>query len=149
MDSVTLVIPGSPIPKGRARSTRTGRHYTPAATRAAEAAVRAVWHEATGLGRKPHTGPVTVEMEAVFSVPQSWPKWKRELALAGSWPHLSRPDVDNLIKLVKDGLNAVAWLDDSQVTNVSGSKYYGSESCTIVKIRFHDEPGKMRGNTKQ
>ena len=37
---VRVEIPGKPVGKGRARSTRDNRHYTPATTRAWEAAAR-------------------------------------------------------------------------------------------------------------
>lgn len=102
----------------------------------------AVWLITTAQQRAAHEGPVTLDLVATFVPPASWPKWKRERALAGEWPHLSRPDVDNLVKLVKDGLNGAAWLDDSQVTNVSGSKQYGSTPRTTVLLTFHDVPKK-------
>lgn len=102
----------------------------------------AVWLITTKQARAPHAGPVTLDLMATFAPPQSWPKWKRERALAGDWPHLSRPDVDNLVKLVKDGLNGAAWLDDSQVINVSGAKQYGSTPRTTVMLTFHDLPQK-------
>ena len=149
MNTVTLVIPGTPTPKGRSRSTRSGRHYTPAATRAAETSVLAVWLVTTQHARPAHEGPVTLDLIATFVPPASWPKWKRERALAGEWPHTSRPDVDNLVKLVKDGLNGAAWLDDSQVTNVSGAKQYGTTPHTTVMLTFHDVPKKENERNKQ
>ncbi|MCW2898779.1 MAG: RusA family crossover junction endodeoxyribonuclease, partial [Streptosporangiaceae bacterium] len=35
-----------------------------------------------------------------------------------------RRDVDNMLKLILDGLNKVAWADDDQVVEVSGRKTY-------------------------
>lgn len=147
-ETVTLWISGTPTPKGRSRSTRTGRHYTPAATVAAEKAVRTAW-ELRYWDRAPHTGPIAIFVLSSFEPPKSWPKWKREAALAGEWPHTSRPDLDNLIKLIKDGLNGSAWIDDSQVTNVSGYKKYGVVAASLVAITFIEEPSKKVKGTKK
>jgi Holliday junction resolvase RusA-like endonuclease len=147
IETVTIRIPGTPVPKGRSRSTKTGRHYTPVATVKAEEKVRLVWELHHG-NRTAYAGPVAIFVTAIFEPPQSWPKWKREAALAGEWPHTARPDLDNLIKLVKDGLNTRAFLDDSQVTNVGGCKEYGREASTSVTITFLEEPSKKMKGTK-
>lgn len=41
-----------------------------------------------------------------------------------------RRDVDNMLKLVLDGLNEVAWADDSQVSEVSGRKCFDPNQGT-------------------
>lgn len=143
-DMVHLVIPGTPTAKGRPRFYN-GRAVTDAKTRAAEQSVLAVWLITTGGSRTPHEGPVSLEVVSTFSTPASWPKWQRELAEAGEWPHLGRPDIDNLLKVV-DGLNGVAWRDDSQLTNVSGRKQYGGEAATTITITFHPAPTKPERN---
>jgi len=46
-----------------------------------------------------------------------------------------RVDIDNLIKLVLDGLNSVAWVDDAQVMHLTAIKVLGdSNPRTIVQI---------------
>ena len=52
-------------------------------------------------------------------------------------PHTSRPDLDNLVKSVSDGLNGVAFRDDSQITELRAIKQYhsGDEGPqTIIRI---------------
>jgi Holliday junction resolvase RusA-like endonuclease len=137
---IMIEHPGTPIAKGRARSTKTGRHYTPAQTKQAEQALAVTWTRATGNHTAPHTGPVSVRLQFIFTPPTSWPKWKRELATAGLYPHLTKPDTDNLIKLVKDSLNGLAWIDDAQINNVHGRKFYGPESLTRLIFTFHPAP---------
>jgi hypothetical protein len=45
--SLTLVIPGTPVAKGRPKFVRaTGRTYTPAKTKAAETRVYLAWQDA-------------------------------------------------------------------------------------------------------
>ena len=141
MTVIEITVAGTPTPKGRARSTRSGRHYTPATTRAAENHVRNTWirHH---YHRPAHPGPVNVDIVATFTPPTSWPKWKQAAALAGAWPHTVKPDVDNLLKLVKDGLNGLAWVDDAQAISVTGRKQYGETAATHVTITLLPSPTK-------
>lgn len=138
-EQVCFTLPGTPRAKGRPRFAGM-RAYTDANTRAAEQSILAAYLVQVGP-RAPHIGPVEVEVLAVFTPPESWPKWKRELALAGNWPHLVKPDLDNLVKLL-DGLNGRAWVDDSQILHVRGSKQYGPVAGTTVVITFHPAPTK-------
>lgn len=135
---IVFTLYGNPAAKGRPRFTGTGRTYTDAKTKAAEQSILAAWLVASG-NQPPHDGPVTVEVIATFVPPESWPKWKRELALAGSYPHMVKPDIDNLIKTL-DGLNGRAWVDDSQIINVLGTKQYGTTASTTFRITFHPAP---------
>lgn len=122
MSERTFVVPGKPSPKARARTTSRGITYTPKPTQLAEAKVLECYLAAYP-DAEPLTGPVTLAVEAVFPVPDSWSKAKK--ALAG--PHTSRPDLDNLLKLLTDALNGVAFLDDSQVCHITAYKHYGYE----------------------
>ena len=137
-DQVTIVMYGTPIPKGRPRFTRTGRTYTPAKTKAAEINMQAAWLLTAGNKRKPHAGPVSIEYRAYFVPPASWPKWKREAALDGHLLHTTKPDWDNLAKTI-DGLNGVAWLDDSQVFHAIATKHYAVIARTEISITFYPE----------
>lgn len=67
-------------------------------------------------------GPVRMRLEAVFSFPISWPKRIRDL---GRIEHISKPDLDNIEKLVLDALNTIVFLDDSLVCEVIKRKRYG------------------------
>ena len=139
MECITLIVPGAPASKLRARSLRGGGHYTPAPTRAAERHIGNIWAATHGL-RHPHEGPVVVDVAATFEPPTSWPKWRRTLALAGTWPHVVKPDIDNVVKLVKDALNGLAWRDDSQVIAITGRKLYGEQPATSITITFLPTP---------
>lgn len=49
--------------------------------------------------------------------------------------HTVKPDVDNLLKLVKDALNGLAYADDSQVCRYDcASKCYGDRPRTVIRI---------------
>lgn len=143
--TVTITLPGVPRAKGRPRFTKTGRAYTDAKTAAAEQSVLAAWLTQAG-DRTPHDGPVTVRIEALFPVPESWPKWKRLRAVTvginNEWPHMSKPDLDNIAKLALDGLNGVAWVDDGQIGRLVIEKRYGSEARLFITCTFHPMPTK-------
>lgn len=135
-ETVSFTIPGKPVPKARARSTRAGRHYTPATTRTAEANVRAAWYSQVGTQRKPLDAPVHVTVHAFFELPKSWSKLKRKETKF----HTSKPDIDNVIKLITDALNGVAYVDDSSVVKVTGTKNYTTnEPSTVVSLIFFDD----------
>lgn len=131
---VNLTIEGTPVAKSRPRFTRTGRVYTDAKTKAAEQAIRSAWLTQVG-SRKPHTGPVSMTLIAMFEPPKSWPKWQRELAQSTNLPHNTKPDFDNLAKIV-DALNGLAWIDDSQLDMVLIRKCYGRKAKTEIKLEF-------------
>ncbi len=120
---VRFTVPGKPIGKGRARATLRGgkaRLYTPGKTVAYEGLI-ALAGQSAMAGSTPFAGAVTVTVTAVFGIPTSWSKLRKQAAY---W-HTSKPDADNIAKALGDGLNGVCWLDDSQVASMRILKVYG------------------------
>ena len=64
-----------------------------------------------------------VVIEAVFTIPKSWTRAKKAEAMAGKLPP-GKPDIDNILKVVLDGLNDVAYEDDKQVVLTQCKKVY-------------------------
>lgn len=150
MTDILIVVPGHPVGKGRARSAilygkngeplkskQTGRilttHYTPEKTRTWEGIARSLAMDAM-KGRLPLPDPVRISIIITHSVPDSWPQWKRELALAGRIEPTVKPDADNVEKAVKDALNGVVWIDDCQVVSGSKEKLYGPQPGVRILI---------------
>lgn len=135
-----FIIPATPVAKGRARSSARvaangkafARHYTPAATRNFEALVKDFATQAM-KGGDPLTCPVDLLVEFRFSIPETWPKWKAELAAAGLVHHTKKPDCSNLVKAIEDACNGVVWKDDGQVVGAIQDKVWttGAE-CIVV-----------------
>ena len=48
--------------------------------------------------------------------------------------HISKPDIDNLVKFVLDALNGAFWKDDTFVNEISASKWYGKTGSTAARI---------------
>ena len=66
--------------------------------------------------------PIALRCYFYFEIPKSMSKKRRAAAM-----HTSRPDLDNLVKFVKDCLNGLAWHDDSQVVSLIAKKFYDHE----------------------
>jgi Holliday junction resolvase RusA-like endonuclease len=98
---VELFIPGRPRPKQRPRVGKGGRVYTPRATKNWEATVG--WEWFINVGPRRFEGPIKVD-------------------LTFNYPDRRSVDVDNLIKAVLDGLEGVAYQNDSQIVEVIGRK---------------------------
>lgn len=129
---LAFTVPGAPIAKGRPRiSTRGGtvRAFTPAKTVAYEGLIAMAAQSAMD-GAAPYLGPVSVSVTATFPIPESWSAKKKAAAL---W-HTGRPDGDNLLKAVGDGLNGVVWKDDSQVASARIIKCYGAVPGLTVEV---------------
>ena len=138
---INFSVAGTPVGKARPRVTRSGRVYTPESTAQAEQAIRQAAQQAMQgwpTNGKPMEGPLAVTIYFVMPIPASWSKKLREDASSGFIAHISRPDLDNLIKAVLDALNGIAYNDDSQICSVSASKFYAQEDKTIVTIFTED-----------
>jgi Holliday junction resolvase RusA-like endonuclease len=140
MNRIEFTVPGEPIAKGRPRSVIRAKrdggiyvgHYTPDRTRKAEESfiAKSIPHRPTS----PLTGPIVLEATFEFAVPESWPQWQQAAALNGEWLHVSPPDEDNLVKLLKDAFNGVFWADDRQVFRATVEKRYAAFPQTRITI---------------
>ncbi len=50
--------------------------------------------------------------------------------------YMHKPDSDNIAKIILDGLNGIAYIDDNQVTKLKVNKIYGIKSYIKVKIIY-------------
>jgi Holliday junction resolvase RusA-like endonuclease len=135
MSCYVIEIPGTPTGKGRPRATTRGKSripvmYTPAKTKAAEDVIIDI---AVAGEVSPINGPVRMVIKAIFPIAKSWTKARKAAALAGA-PHLSKPDGDNVAKLVCDALNGLAYADDARVFDLRVVKTYGPEAKTMIFI---------------
>lgn len=129
-DALRFFVDGVPVPKGRPRTGRTRRGgkvviFTDERTKVYEEVVRLrARMAAKKQGWKADERPKRLALQFYLPIPTSWTKAERAAAAAGQrWP-AGVPDLDNLVKAVKDGLNGVAWEDDSQVVDLDCVKRY-------------------------
>ncbi|MDE1999351.1 MAG: RusA family crossover junction endodeoxyribonuclease [Burkholderiales bacterium] len=134
MTTLSFTVPGEPVAKGRARAfVRNGfvAHYTPEKTARYENLVKLAARQVMGV-QLPIEGPVALTVRAFLAIPSSWSLKKQRAAAAWELTPTKRPDLDNIVKAVKDGANGVVWKDDSQVIDVIASKRYGAPRVEVL-----------------
>lgn len=133
-EGVQFTVPGKPRGKGRPRFSTAGgfvRTYTDAQTASYENLVALEYERAGG---KLMDGPVRVLIHAYFPIPKSASKKLRGEMIDGVVLPKCKPDVDNICKAVLDGLNGVAYTDDTQVTTLVSMRDYGEIPRLDVKV---------------
>lgn len=116
-------FPIDPTPKGRPRFTKGGRAYTPKKTKDFETSIKKMASE------QYRNGPIkdAISMTVVFII-------KRPKSVKREYPTV-KPDIDNFLKSLCDGLNGIAYIDDAQIIEVNASKKYGPVGGIFVDIK--------------
>lgn len=133
---VEFTVPGQPVAKGRPKFARQGgfvRTYTPEPTARYENLVKLA-ATAAMAGQPPIEGPVELWLDIELQIPASWPKKRQQLAIAGLVAATKKPDADNVLKAVKDGMNGIVWVDDAQAVEYRISKRYSASPGVRVSV---------------
>ena len=138
---IEFTVNSKPQGKARARTFydhRLGKmkSVTPIQTKFYEELIRWSYAEAGGeyMGEK----LMQVDIRAFYPIPKTWSKKKKQAAASGELRPTTKPDCDNVIKVVLDALNGVAYYDDKQVVCVSCSKYYSPVDLGYMKIKIQE-----------
>lgn len=142
---LTFEVPGKPQGKARVRVvqnryTGKARGITPENTRFYEDLVRWCWKAAGGrfLG----DAQLEVHIVAYFEIPKSYSKKRvREIEEKGLRP-TCKPDYDNILKVVSDALNRIAYRDDAQVVDGSCKKKYAADGRERVVVTLRTTEGR-------
>ena len=115
-----------------------GHAYTPQTTKQYEKEIRQAFRAAGGTSFG--SVPVAVEVVAYYPIPKSARKADREAMAAGMVVPMVKPDIDNVLKAILDGIqgNDGAFHDDVQVVSVRAEKRYdriGEPGAVVVRIR--------------
>ncbi|AKD30311.1 MULTISPECIES: RusA family crossover junction endodeoxyribonuclease [Bacillus] len=137
MSSIQFIVYGEPIAQGRPRgSIQNGkvRMYDPVKSKNFKQYVALVASQ--HRPKQVITGPVAMEVRVFRPMPKtvSGSKRKKENAEKGLLRPVTKPDVDNYVKGVKDALNHLIYKDDSQVVDLKVSKFYSEEPRVEVII---------------
>jgi Holliday junction resolvase RusA-like endonuclease len=125
---------------------KTGHRYTKQATRDAERSIGIAYKGASirKYGRvvtAPAGVPVAIKVEAYTPPPKKYPKYLPEW-LRPRVPFVTKPDASNILKSVEDGLNGIAYIDDSQIIAAHSFKRdrngVGADR-TVVTVQFEIE----------
>lgn len=116
--AVRFVVKGEPHSKSRARGGVNG-YYTPADTVQAQRLVALMYRQAARGGRPDDEHEFMVDALFVSE-------------------RLHRRDVDNMMKLVMDALNKLAWKDDSQVAEIRARKQFSEAAGSArTEVRIY------------
>lgn len=135
-NSISFTVYGEPVAQGRPRATTFGGHvrlYDPKKSSDFKDYVRLAASE--HAPEKLLEGPLSIELNFYRPIPKSLSAKKAAQAEAGVIRPVSKPDVDNYVKGVKDALKGIIWKDDSQVTDLVARKWYGERPRVEVTIR--------------
>lgn len=117
----TIIFPTRPVAMGRPRFSKSGHCYIPAKTREE---LKRIEHTLMLHNIDKIVTQVALKLVFVHPRPQrlNGKKYPDERLLK-----TSRPDIDNLCKMVLDGCKSV-WNDDAQVCALFALDYYASKT---------------------
>ena len=134
-----FIVEGEPQGKARPRfSRRSGTVYTPSKTAKYEEEIRCSFLAASGGEMISKGSYAVVILDAYFEIPKSYTKGKRLACEHNINRPDKKPDIDNVLKVVLDALNGVAYEDDKQVIEVICRKWY-SRSSGFLKIQILED----------
>lgn len=129
---ISLVVKGEPTPQQRHRHHQVkGSDFVTTYDPSSKAKKEFLKQCFPYRPDKPYEQPLRVDMVFYFSRPKShYRSGKNAHLLKDNAPeyHITRPDSDNLAKLVKDALNKTFWKDDSLVCDLNIKKRYGNDN---------------------
>ena len=139
---IEFEVPGPAVAKARARvftvKSKSGKVFhrgvTPPKTVNYENYIKLCFLSAKPDGFEPYAGPVEFHARIYETVPASFSKKRRQLALDGFISPMGRNNVDNFLKSYMDSMNGLAYLDDRQVVYASVSKKYAASPTAFVRI---------------
>ena len=130
-----FTVPGEPVGKGRPRVTRAGHAYTPEKTATYENLVKVEFERQCKGQRFGDTEQLQLTIHCFFGLAKSDSKRKREAKIRGVIRPTKKPDIiDNIVKIIADALNGVAYGDDTQIVSVWAEKQYAEIPHVDVEI---------------
>lgn len=138
MQTISFTIPGPPQGKARPKVVRikTGASvtYTPDKTVRYEELTRSRYQAASHGFKFADDAQVGIQITARYPIPKSKSKRIRVAMLAGQIKPAKKPDCDNIVKIICDALNEIAYRDDAQIVLVQIAKEYADEPRTDVRL---------------
>lgn len=134
-----FTIVGEPVSQGRPRFSNRGgfvRAYDPAKSRDAKQHVRYAAGEAMKALDGVLEGPIHFKAQFGIAMPTS--QARKRNPRPRIW-RTKKPDLDNLVKLVKDACSKVVFLDDSQIVRMTVEKIQCAQGeSPFTKVIFSE-----------
>jgi len=123
--------------KGRPRFARQGtfvKTYTDSKTLTYEKSIQTYAKQAMG-STSPLIGAVAAYIYIRVPIPKSYAKALRNACIQGLARPTKKPDIDNVVKAIFDGMNGIVYLDDKQVVDLYLTKVYSLTEGVDVMVR--------------
>jgi Holliday junction resolvase RusA-like endonuclease len=137
MSGIRVFIEGKPVAQDRPRVTVMGgkpRLYDPKECKAWKRDIAMITRSEMNRTRKrPFLRIVSLKVALVFHLE------KPQSALKSRKHPIVKPDIDNLSKAILDGLNGIAYHDDSQIVELNVKKRYSKTAGVYVTIEAMEE----------
>lgn len=130
-----FIVEGKIKGKGRPRFSHYGKFvkaYTPADTVSYENLIKVQFRISCGDWYSEM--PLRMKITAIHGITKSTTKKDKAKMLSGELKPTKKPDVDNIVKVICDALNGIAYKDDTQVAELEVKKVYGELERVVVEI---------------
>jgi len=145
-----FTVPDIPRPKDRPRARIVRPRFKPESvsfynTKEVERAEDNIRSRASiammGQGVEKFTTAISVAITFFVPIPKSFSGVRRGKANGNEILPVTKPDLDNYVKLVMDAMNKVVYQDDNLVVDISAKKRYSDNPGTVVSIEeiFFDD----------
>lgn len=135
---IEFIIPGHVQAQERPRFSRQGDHVRTIdapKSRAYKSVVKYIaWQNKPD---KPLEGPLKLTV-TFYMVPPQKKRTKPKMALirANKLLPITKPDLDNLVKGIKDGCSKIIWLDDAQIVDMVLRKVYAEDLQPRAEVKI-------------
>ena len=137
MQKVSFTVYGKPKGKQRPRVVNVkgfSRAYTPKETVQYENLIKIEYGIQTDNFKFDDDAQLGMSIKAYFPIAASKSKKQKDLMERGIVRPISKPDCDNLCKLICDSINDIAYKDDSRVVSVHIQKFYSCNPRVEIEI---------------
>lgn len=137
MNIITFTVLGEPQGKGRPKFSKVGnftRARTPDQTVIYENLIKTEYRRQCGENGFSDGAMLELYVKAYYKIPASASKKKKQAMLSGELRPTKKPDLDNVLKVVADSLNLIAYRDDAQIVETRAQKYYAEQPRVEVEI---------------
>ena len=132
---IDIFLEVTPTAKARPRLGRGGSVYTPQKTKIAEKEIKILLKsEMKRTGQIITDKPVFVKLRFCYIYPRKMSSHDKLLADLDMFYKASRPDIDNVGKLVLDSMNGIVYYDDNQVVKLLAEKVYCKREGIELKV---------------
>lgn len=136
-----FVVYGEPQGKGRPKFSKVGDHVktrTPDQTVIYENLIKTEYRSQCNGLQFSDQAQLDMRVMAFYQMPSSVSKKKRQQMLDQKIRPTKKPDADNILKVVADSLNQIAYRDDAQIVDTQVRKFYSDRPRIEVVIQVVD-----------